>query len=149
MTVLCTLTPLRGTCFVQCDHHKIPRVAQITAVDNDTSTVSVEFLGDKFLETDPDSEDDVEMERITPQIGSYLTYYNKLRAEFPEWLEFAKLLGVFHGSSAAAERVFSQLAQMFSKQQLHMLEKWVYISIALRYNKRDMLDTIPARLYRR
>ena len=56
--------------------------AQITAVDNDTSTVSVEFLGDKFLETDPDSEDDVEMERITPQIGSYLTYYNKLRAEW-------------------------------------------------------------------
>ena len=45
-------------------------------------------------------------------------------------------LKLLQPSSAAAERVFSQLSQMFTPQQMKLNQKWIFICIALRFNKR-------------
>ena len=56
----------------------------------------------------------------------------------PEWMELVKILVLLQPSSAAAERVFSQLAGMFSKSQMSLLQDTMWIVIALRFHDRDL-----------
>ena len=71
-------------------------------------------------------------------VRDFLKYFHLIREEFPEWLELVKILVLLQPSSAAAERVFSQLAGMFSKNQMHLLQDTLWIVIALRFHNRDL-----------
>ena len=56
--------------------------------------------------------------------------------ELPKWSSACKLLLLLQPSSAAAERVFSLLANSFKEQQANSLEDYIESSIMLQYNHR-------------
>ena len=100
------------------------------------ATFSVKFLGEIFNEDDSTEEDDVQAERVLPDIESFYRYFVDLGEGFGDWVNLVEVLVLLQLSSAAAERVFSQLAQMFTPQQMKLNQKWIFICIALRFNKR-------------
>ena len=65
-----------------------------------------------------------------------LTWWRNNGDKFPAWREAARLVFAFNCSSAAAERVFSRLARMFSTDQLSSLMDYVCTSVMLSYNQR-------------
>ena len=121
-------------CHVTCDTQQIPRVARVTSKGQDT--FSVKFLGEIFNEDDSTEEDDVQAERVVPDIESFYRYFVDLGEGFEDWVNLVEVLVLLQPSSAAAERVFSQLSQMFTPQQMKLNQKWIFICIALRFNKR-------------
>ena len=122
------------TCDVHCLGYALPRVASIVAKGDDT--FDVKFLGESFVYGAPVDEIGVEFERVTPQVDSYVTYFEDYGDG--DWLKLTEICMLLQASSADAERVFSQLSQMFTKQQMKLNQKWIFICIALRYNKRDI-----------
>jgi len=121
-------------CHVTCDTQQIPRVARVTKKGPDT--FSVKYLGEIFNEDDSTEEDDVQAERVVPDIESFYQYFVTLGEGYKDWVNLVEVLVLLQPSSAAAERVFSQLAQMFTPQQMKLNQKWIFICIALRFNKR-------------
>ena len=85
----------------------------------------------KHREEDADDEKKVPHDRIKPHMKDLLTYYYGMRNDFPTWYEFVSLLVLLQPSSAAAERVFSQLSGIFSKQQGRLLQSGIWVAIAL------------------
>jgi hypothetical protein len=123
---------------VRCANHPVPRAAEVKAVPMIAGDkISVEYKGQKKEQTEPDT-DDVDPERVILPVKDFLKYFHLLREEFPEWLELVKILVLLQPSSAAAERVFSQLAGMFSKNQMNLLQDTLWIVIALRFHDRDL-----------
>ena len=76
------------------------------------------------------------MNRISLKIENYVQYYKDIECECLAWYELAKILVLYQPSSAAAERVFSMLARLFSKQQLSLLQNNIWIVLALRFHER-------------
>ena len=93
-------------------------------------------MGEIFNEDDITEEDNVQAERVVPDVESFYQYFVDLGEGYKDWVDFVEILVLLKPSSAAAERVFSQLAQMFTKQQMQLNQRWIFICIALRYNKR-------------
>ena len=56
--------------------------------------------------------------------------------EFPTWALAMQIVGAFTPNSAAAERVFSLLKQMWGDTQMHALADIIQASLMLKYNKR-------------
>ena len=59
-------------------------------------------------------------------------------SEFPTWAKAARMVFSFTPSSAASERVFSLLKQLFGDQQLSSLMDYIQGSIMLNYNDRAL-----------
>ena len=55
--------------------------------------------------------------------------------QLPHWASVFKKILLVQPSSAAAERVFSILANAFSKSQTSALEDYIQISVLLQYNR--------------
>ena len=109
------------------------RVGRIMSVG---ITFSVKYLGKKRCRDDPETEEEVTSNRISLKIENYVQYYKDIERECPAWYELAKILVLYQPSSAAAERVFSMLARLFSKQQLSLLQNNIWIVLALRFHER-------------
>ena len=65
-----------------------------------------------------------------------LDFWRRNQSTIPEWATAALIVFSFSGNSAACERVFSLLKQMFGDQQLSALADYVQGSLMLRYNQR-------------
>ncbi len=63
------------------------------------------------------NDNNVPRTRVDKQITSYLKHYNAIRTQFPNWFRLICIVVLFQPSSAAAERVFSQMTAMFRKNQ--------------------------------
>ena len=57
-------------------------------------------------------------------------------AALPHWAALAHQILLVQPSSAAAERIFSLLANYFGDQQTNALQDYAEMSIMLQYNKR-------------
>ena len=97
---------------------------------------ALSYLGEKRCRDDPETEEEVTLNRISLKIENYVQYYKDIKHECPAWYELAKILVLYQPSSAAAERVFSMLARLFSKQQLSLLQNNIWIVLALRFHER-------------
>ena len=78
------------------------------------------------------NENNVPRTRVDKQITSYLKYYNAIRTQFPNWFRLICIVVLFQPSSAAAERVFSQMTAMFRKNQNGTYQESVWATCALR-----------------
>ena len=58
--------------------------------------------------------------------------------EFPTWARAMQIIGSFTPNSAAAERVFSMLKQMFGDQQMTALADMIQAALMLKYNGRKV-----------
>ena len=123
-----------STCHVSCAGYAVPRVGRVTFVGADT--YNIKYLGDSFKVEQDETEDAVIADRVTPLIECYLEYYYNLGRGYEDWVNLVEILVLLAPSSASAERVFSQLAQMFTKQQMSLNQRWIFTCIALRFNKR-------------
>ena len=126
---------------VRYEGYPVPRVAKITAIPGiESATYSVEYKGRRKHDTaDKDEEDGVVPERILRKVDDFLEYYVnvcKIDIKFKVWLELVEIFVLLQPSSAAAERVFSQLAGRFSKQQLALIQDSIWTTIALILHKR-------------
>jgi len=123
---------------VRCMNHPVPRAAEVMGVPMiHGDKISVKYKGQKKDESDLE-EEDVLPGRVILPVRDFLKYFHEIRDEFPEWMELVKILVLLQPSSAAAERVFSQLAGMFSKSQMSLLQDTMWIVIALRFHDRDL-----------
>ena len=110
---------------VKQDDYVLPRVAEITSVhNNNTCTIKFVDMTEKVVNTT----------LLTPHIRDYLSFYYTWKNMFPHWYRLMKVLAIFQPSSAAAERVFSQLA-MFNKQQYGIRQENIWVTCALRVHK--------------
>lgn len=66
-----------------------------------------------------------------------MDWWKKHEAELPLWSTSCKSVLLLQPSSAAAERVFSLLANSFCEQQTRALEDYVQSSVMLQYNYRS------------
>lgn len=67
-----------------------------------------------------------------------LKFFEEHGSEFPAWAEAARIIFAFTPNSAAAERVFSLLNQLFGKQQLAALGDYIQSALMLHYNEREV-----------
>ena len=67
-----------------------------------------------------------------------LLWWRNRKGELPAWSTAARIIFALTPNSAAAERVFSLLKNMFSQEQLSCLADMLQGSLMLRYNKRQM-----------
>lgn len=67
-----------------------------------------------------------------------LKFFKENAADFPTWAAASKIVFAFTPNSAAAERVFSLLSNMFGDKQAHVLGDYLQASCMLRYNKRSV-----------
>ena len=65
-----------------------------------------------------------------------LRWWKNNCTSLPHWSALARQILLVQPSSAAAERVFSLLANSFGDQQLNALQDYIETSIMLQYNKR-------------
>ena len=65
-------------------------------------------------------------------------WWQNHHSEFPTWAKAARMVFSFTPSSAASERVFSLLKQLFGDQQLSSLMDYIQGSIMLNYNDRAL-----------
>jgi hypothetical protein len=65
-----------------------------------------------------------------------LAFFGLHQQELPVFAEVAKVLAIIPVSSAACERIFSLLRNMFGKRQDHSLEDLVQASVMLAAHKR-------------
>jgi hypothetical protein len=126
---------------VRYEGYPVPRVAKITAIPSiETTTYSVEYKGRRKHNTaDKDEEDGVVPERILRKVDDFLEYYVdvcNIDIKFKVWLELVEIFVLLQPSSAAAERVFSQLAGRFNKQQMALIQDSIWTTIALILHKR-------------
>ena len=68
-------------------------------------TFSVKYLGKKRCWDDPETEEEVALNRISIKIENYVQYYKDIECECLAWYELAKILVLYQPSSAAAEHV--------------------------------------------
>jgi hypothetical protein len=119
---------------VEVANYAIPRIARVTSITNDGNNFNVEFIG-KINNNEDNAdlrENNVPRIRVDKQITSYLSYYNSLRSQFPNWFRLICIVVLFQPSSAAAERVFSQMTAMFRKNQDGTYQDSVWATCALR-----------------
>ena len=73
-------------------------------------------------------------------VGEYteavLAFYRAYNPRFPTWAKAARIIFAMAPSSAASERVFSLVKNMFGKEQLAAMADFIQGSLMLRYNKR-------------
>ena len=67
-----------------------------------------------------------------------LLWWKNHKKELPAWAKAARIMFALTPNSAAAERVFSLLKNMFTDDQLSSLGDMLQGSLMLRYNKRQM-----------
>ena len=63
-----------------------------------------------------------------------MEWWKRHEHELPHWSRACKTLVLVQPSSAAAERVFSLLANSFNERQTHSLEDYIEASVMLQYN---------------
>ena len=73
-------------------------------------------------------------------VGEYteavLAFYRAYNPRSPTWAKAARIIFAMAPSSAASERVFSLVKNMFGKDQLAAMADFIQGSLMLRYNKR-------------
>ena len=73
-------------------------------------------------------------------VGEYteavLAFYRAYNPRFPTWAKAARIIFAMAPSSAASERVFSLVKNMFGKDQLTAMADFIQGSLMLRYNQR-------------
>ena len=92
---------------VEVANYAIPQIARITSITNDGNNFNVEFIG-KINNNEDNAdllENNVPRIHVDKQITLYLSYYNSLRSQFPDWFRLICIVVLFQPSSAAAERV--------------------------------------------
>ena len=67
-----------------------------------------------------------------------LLWWRNHKAELPAWSKAARIMFALTPNSAACERVFSLLKNMFSDEQRRCLGDMLQGSLMLRYNGRQM-----------
>jgi hypothetical protein len=67
-----------------------------------------------------------------------LLFWRVKGLEIPVWREAARIELAIPPTSAASERVFALLKEMFGADQHHSLADYIQAAIMLRYNKRDV-----------
>ncbi|KAL1526815.1 hypothetical protein AB1Y20_015507 [Prymnesium parvum] len=67
-----------------------------------------------------------------------LNFFRDHGSEFPAWASAARVVFAFTPNSAAAERVFSLLNSMYTKNQIASLADGIQAAIMLKYNKREL-----------
>lgn len=72
-------------------------------------------------------------EDISPEFD-VMEWWKRHEHELPHWSRACKTLVLVQPSSAAAERVFSLLANSFNERQTHSLEDYIEASVMLQYN---------------
>ena len=72
--------------------------------------------------------------RYCNSVNRDCTCYSDLKA----WWEAAQLIALVQPSSAAAERVFSLVNNMYKSQQSMTLSDSIKLALYLAYNKRDL-----------
>ena len=65
-----------------------------------------------------------------------LLFWRVKGLEIPVWREAARIALAIPPTSAASERVFALLKEMFGADQHHSLADYIQAAIMLRYNKR-------------
>tara|TARA_B100000795_G_C22567161_1_gene348601 strand:- start:165 stop:707 length:543 start_codon:yes stop_codon:yes gene_type:complete len=123
--------------------YPVPRVAEITAIPGITNdTYTVKYKGKlTHSKTDHKIEENVSPGRITRKVDDFLEYYYEatlVDIDFTVWLELIEIFVLLQPSSAAAERIFSQLAGRFSKQQMSLIQNSIWTTIALIFHKRTV-----------
>ena len=76
-----------------------------------------------------------DVDKFTSDILLFWKNYGK---EFPTWAHAMQIVGSFTPNSAAAERVFSMLKDMFGDKQMSALADMIQAALMLRYNKRKV-----------
>ena len=71
-----------------------------------------------------------------------LDWWKQHETELPLWSSSCKSVLLIQPSSAAAERIFSLLANSFNERQTSALEDYIQTSLMLQYNYRDSDDSI-------
>ena len=67
-----------------------------------------------------------------------LRWWRHNNPAFPTWAKAARVVFAMAPSSAASERVFSLVNQMFNPQQITALADFIQGSLMLRYNQRQV-----------
>ena len=67
-----------------------------------------------------------------------LRWWNNNKSSFPGWAEAATFVFAYQVSSAASERVFSLLANMFTFKQVKSLGDYIQGSVMLAANQRKV-----------
>ena len=72
---------------VEVANYAIPQIARITSITNDGNNFNVEFNGKIYNNEDNADlqENNVPRIHVDKQITLYLSYYNSLRSQFPDW----------------------------------------------------------------
>ena len=70
--------------------------------------------------------------------GGVLEFWRKQGSQMPAWRKAAKLVFAIPPTSAASERVFSLLEDMFGKGHDSALSDLIQGALMLRYNKRSV-----------
>ncbi len=74
-------------------------------------------------------------------LTSWISGNNIHETELPLWFSSCKSVLLIQPSSAAAERVFSLLANYFNERQTSALEDYIQTSLMLQYNYRESDDS--------
>lgn len=67
-----------------------------------------------------------------------LKFFMEFGEDFPAWVEAARVVFAFTPNSAAAERVFSLLKNMFGDRQENALMDYIQTALMLKYNSRQV-----------
>ena len=74
--------------------------------------------------------------RVHGSREAVLAFYRAYNPRFPTWAKAARIIFAMAPSSAASERVFSLVKNMFGKEQFAAMADFIQGSHMLRYNKR-------------
>ncbi len=117
--------------------------AKLSDMQPDVSTVD-SLRSFKFLESD------VIINNLKSELPAYLaaadgvalsvdplTWWERHSEKLPSWAKACKQILLCQPSSAAVERVFSTLNNMFDRSQFSALEDYIETAVMLQHNKRE------------